>query len=106
MTSVNMIDSKPVAVVKGTPEEVMACCVLPDTDKITAAYEQMAKTGLRVIAVAFKALDSEPTNPTKRNSKTDFLSAGFSEFTILREEGRKMPSSFVKRGHKGRNADG
>lgn len=76
MTSVNMIDSKPVAVVKGTPEEVMACCVLPDADKITAAYEQMAKTGLRVIAVAFKALESEPTNPTREEFETGLSFGG------------------------------
>lgn len=76
MISVNMIDSRPVAVVKGTPEEVLNCCIEGNDQKTIAAYESMAKMGLRVIAVAFKALDAEPTNPTPEEFQSGLSFAG------------------------------
>ncbi len=76
MTSVNMIDSRPVAVVKGGVDEVLCCCSSADTEGINKAYEQMAKMGLRVIAVAYKTLDVEPTNPTPEDFESGLYFGG------------------------------
>ncbi|MBQ0111261.1 MAG: cation-translocating P-type ATPase, partial [Oscillospiraceae bacterium] len=64
MTTVNMINGKPFAVVKGAPDILTARCSGGYTEKATQAIQKMAQSGLRVIAVAVKPLDAIPANPT------------------------------------------
>ena len=76
MTTVNMIDGKPFAVVKGAPDILTARCSSGYTDKVPAAIEQMAQSGLRVIAVAVKPLESIPANPTPAQLENDLTFVG------------------------------
>lgn len=76
MTTVNMIDGKPFAVVKGAPDILTARCSSGYTDKVPAAIEQMAQSGLRVIAVAIKPLESIPANPTPAQLENDLTFVG------------------------------
>ena len=63
MTSINVINNEPVAIVKGAVENVVLNCSGTDTAKILEVAEDMSKEGLRVICVAIKTLSEIPANP-------------------------------------------
>lgn len=67
MTTVNMINNRPFAIVKGAPDILMKHCVGGNIKGATEAAEKMEQMGLRVIAVAMKPLDEVPSNPTPEN---------------------------------------
>ncbi|MBR4867643.1 MAG: cation-transporting P-type ATPase, partial [Clostridia bacterium] len=75
-TSVNMIDGKPVAIVKGAPDIIMERCPACDQEKVTKAAEDMANSALRVIGIAFKALEETPSNPTQEELEYDLIFGG------------------------------
>lgn len=64
MTTVNMINGKPFAIVKGAPESLLPLCVGNCLEKYTPAINEMAEDALRVIAVAAKPIDEVPANPS------------------------------------------
>ncbi|MDO4743460.1 MAG: HAD-IC family P-type ATPase, partial [bacterium] len=64
MSSVNMIDGKIFAIVRGAPEIVFSRCVGGCIKESEKANIEMSNNGLRVIAVAIKQLDNLPANPT------------------------------------------
>ena len=64
MTTINMIDGKPFAVVKGAPDIIISRCTTVNRDAAEKANAEMAKEALRVLGVAIKELDSVPSNPT------------------------------------------
>ncbi len=64
MTTVNVIDSKAYAVVKGAPEILLKRCPGCNEKTILDANEAMAEDALRVIAVAVKPLDAVPADAT------------------------------------------
>lgn len=64
MTTVNLIDGKPFAIVKGAPDVLIARCVNANVDEITQANLKMGEAALRVLAVAVKPLAVVPANPT------------------------------------------
>ena len=69
MTSVNMVDGKPVAYTKGAPKETLSFCthiltgneIIPFTEQlkeeVLAENDSQAREGLRVLAVAYRPLD-------------------------------------------------
>ncbi len=61
-TTVNMIEGKPFAIVRGAPDIVLERCVNADTETIKKAYEEMCSKGMRVLAISYKILDEIPTN--------------------------------------------
>lgn len=65
MTTVNVIEGKAFAIVKGAPEILLSRCSGCDEKAILEANEDMAKNALRVIAVAVKPLDAVPANATE-----------------------------------------
>ncbi len=71
MTTVNMINSRPLAVVKGAPESVIPNCLNCNTDKIRAKWAEMSEKGLRVLCIAIKELDEIPANPSPENIETN-----------------------------------
>lgn len=75
-TSVNMVDGKPVAVVKGAPDSLIERCVGCDQKAAMEAAKAMAKQSLRVIGVAFKALPETPSNPTEEELEHDLVFGG------------------------------
>ncbi len=63
MTTVNMINNRPFAVVKGAPEAIFEKVSVGDIAAAKKAAEKMGESGERIIAVAIKPLDEVPTNP-------------------------------------------
>lgn len=76
MTTVNMINGRPVAVVKGAPDVLLPLCVHGAVKAASEANQAMASEALRVLAVAYKPLDHEPTNPTSEELECDLTLAG------------------------------
>jgi len=57
MTSVNRIDGRPVAIVKGAFEAIAGRCVRGDLKGARTASEAMGEKALRVLAVGYRTLD-------------------------------------------------
>ena len=64
MTTVNMINGKPVSIVKGAFDVIATRTVKGDMEKARIACDEMSSNALRVLAVAYKELDKVPANPT------------------------------------------
>lgn len=63
MTSINMINGHPIAIVKGAPEIIMEKCVGFDVEVLRRANEYFTNQSLRVLCIAIKRLDEIPANP-------------------------------------------
>lgn len=63
-TTVNMIEGKPFAIVRGAPDIVLELCVDVDKESVTKAYEEMCSKGMRVLAISYKILDEAPSEAT------------------------------------------
>jgi len=64
MTTVNMINGRPVAIVRGSTDKLLPLCVGFDRESADAVNDEMAKSALRVIAIGYKLLSEVPTSPT------------------------------------------
>ncbi|MBO7304094.1 MAG: cation-translocating P-type ATPase [Clostridia bacterium] len=64
MTTVNMINGKPVAIVKGAFDVIATKTVKGDIEKARIACDEMSSNALRVLAIAYKELDAVPEKPT------------------------------------------
>ena len=76
MTTVNMIDGKIYAIVKGAPDVLIKRCTAGNTEDALKANDEMGKEALRVLAVAFKQLDEVPANPTSDELENGLVFAG------------------------------
>ncbi|MBR3145455.1 MAG: cation-transporting P-type ATPase [Clostridia bacterium] len=76
MTTINMINGSPLAVVKGAPEYVIDKCNGCDKEKITKKYEEMSQNGMRVLCLAVKELSETLAAPSPADVEEDltFLS--------------------------------
>ena len=64
MTSVNQIDGKIVAIVKGAFDMMAARCVSGDLEAAKEKNDEMSRSALRVLAVGYKFLEKAPEDPT------------------------------------------
>lgn len=64
MTSVNQIDGKIVAIVKGAFDMMAARCVSGDLEAAKEKNDEMSRGALRVLAVGYKILEEVPEDPT------------------------------------------
>ena len=64
MSTVNRIEGKNVVIVKGAFDVMASRCVAGDLDAAKRMTETMSKDALRVIAIAYKEIDTIPENPT------------------------------------------
>lgn len=64
MSTVNLIDGKNIVIVKGAFDMMASRCIEGDIDTAKAVTEAMSKNALRVLAVAYKEIDSIPDEPT------------------------------------------
>lgn len=64
MTTVNNINGKNIVIVKGAFDIMAQRCVAGDIEKAKRMTEEMSENALRVLAVAFKEIDTVPQNPT------------------------------------------
>ena len=76
MTSINMIEGKPFAVIKGAPEAVLEKCVEIDIKQVTEICEKLANNAFRLICIAIKALDEIPANPDPADIENNLKFAG------------------------------
>ena len=67
MTSVNLIDGKNVVIVKGAFDMMAPRCIKGDIEKARLLTEEMSENALRVLAIAYKEIDSVPQNPTSED---------------------------------------
>lgn len=64
MTSVNQIDGKIVAIVKGAFDMMAARCVSGNLEAAKEKNDEMSRGALRVLAVGYKFLERAPEDPT------------------------------------------
>ncbi len=64
MSTVNRIDGKNVVIVKGAFDMMLPRCVAGDMTAAKAMTESMSEDALRVLAIAYKEIDTVPENPT------------------------------------------
>lgn len=64
MTTVNVIEGRAFAIVKGAPEILLEKCTNGNVELALKANTLLAEDALRVIAVAIKPLSESPSNPT------------------------------------------
>lgn len=76
MTTINMINNRPFAIVKGSPDILMECCTGGNVKGAAEAAEEMSKRGLRAIAVAIKPLSEVPSNPNPDNMECELSLLG------------------------------
>ncbi len=63
MSTVNSIDGKYMVIVKGAFDMMASRCVAGDLETAKAMTESMSENALRVLAVAYKEIDTVPENP-------------------------------------------
>ncbi len=76
MTTVNMINGKPIAIVKGAFDMMAPRCIAGDMQAAKDMTEEMSRNALRVLAVACKTLDAVPENPTSEELEKDLTFIG------------------------------
>ena len=64
MTTVNKIDGKNIVIVKGAFDVMASRCIAGDVEAGRRFTDSMSEDALRVLAVAYKEIDSVPENPT------------------------------------------
>ncbi len=64
MSVVNSIDGKNIVIVKGAFDVMAEKCVSGDIENAKKETEQMSSEALRVLAVAYKEIDTVPENPS------------------------------------------
>ena len=64
MTTVNRIDGKNIVIVKGAFDMMAVRCIAGNLEKAKEMTERMSENALRVLAVAYKEIDTVPANPT------------------------------------------
>ncbi len=76
MTTVNMINGKPVAIVKGAFDVMAKRCVAGDIDAARKVNDEMGAQALRVLAVGYKELKEVPEQPSSENLETGLTFIG------------------------------
>ena len=76
MTTVHMADGQALVIVKGAPETVLDKCVKGHIEETVAANAAMGEHALRVLAVAYKILDTAPAVYAPEVLECDLTLAG------------------------------
>lgn len=76
MTTINMIDGRPFAVVKGAAEILVEKCVGCDREAILRQNDEMAQNALRIVCIAMKPLSEIPANPNPEDIEQDLVFVG------------------------------
>ena len=76
MTTVNRIDGKNIVIVKGAFDVLASRCISGDRKKAARINEEMSKKALRVLAIAYKAIDIVPENPTSEQLESGLTFMG------------------------------
>ena len=76
MTTVNLFDGKPVAIVKGAFDKIAPLCVKGDLESAKEWNRVMGEQALRVLTVAIKELDEVPEHPTSEELESGLTLVG------------------------------
>ena len=76
MATVNMINNRPFAIVKGAPDILLSLCTGGDLKGAAQAAVDMGNEGKRVIGVAIKPLEEVPSNPNSSELESDLTLLG------------------------------
>ncbi len=76
MTSINNIDGKIIAIVKGAFDSIESRCTGGNLKKAKEMNAQMSSDALRVITVAYRELSAVPENPTPEELERDLTLLG------------------------------
>ncbi len=99
MTTVNLIDGKPVAIVKGACDVMFSRCVDGNIEEAKQINDRMANDALRVIAVGYKALDALPTEATPEALENGLTFLGLiGMIDPPREEAKAAVATCIKAG--------
>jgi len=99
MTTVNLIDGKPVAIVKGACDVMFSRCVDGNIEEAKQINDRMANDALRVIAVGYKALDALPTETTPEALENELTFLGLiGMIDPPREEAKAAVATCIKAG--------
>ena len=75
-TSINMIDGKPYAIVKGATESLVDKFNNIDAQTVLKVNEEFATDALRVVCIAIKPLEAIPSNPSPEDIENDLTFVG------------------------------
>lgn len=76
MTTVNRINGKNIAIVKGAFDIMASRCIAGDMDTARKMNDTMSNEALRVLAIAYKEIPSVPEDPTPEELETELIFAG------------------------------
>lgn len=76
MSSVHLVGGRRLVVVKGAPEILCERCTAGIEEGIQAAYDEMGRDALRVLAVAYKYIDEVPVDCRPEDLECDLHFAG------------------------------
>ncbi|MCQ2448695.1 MAG: cation-translocating P-type ATPase [Clostridia bacterium] len=76
MTTINLLDGKPVAISKGAPEMLIDKCGNCDKEALLKQNDALAENGQRVLCIAMKPLDDIPATPIASDIESDMLFVG------------------------------
>ncbi len=76
MTSINMINGHPLAIVKGAPEILLEKCVGLDREAVLKANNELAEQSYRVICIAIKGLGEIPASPSPEEIECNLTFVG------------------------------
>ncbi|MBO5228537.1 MAG: HAD-IC family P-type ATPase, partial [Lachnospiraceae bacterium] len=76
MTTVNKIDGKNIVIVKGAFDMMAPRCIAGNIEAARKMNDSMSKDALRVIAVAYKEIDTVPSEPTPEVLECDLTFLG------------------------------
>ncbi len=76
MTSVNRVDGKTLVIVKGAFDVLTSRCIAGDVEAARRVCEEMSGDALRVLAVAYKEIDTLPENPDSATLETGLTMLG------------------------------
>ncbi|MGN0526481.1 MAG: calcium-translocating P-type ATPase, PMCA-type [Acutalibacteraceae bacterium] len=76
MSTINLINGKNIVIVKGAFDVMASRCIKGDLTKATQINEEMSKDALRVLAIAYKEIDSVPHEPTSEEMENGLTFMG------------------------------
>lgn len=76
MTSINMINGSPVAIVKGAPEILLEKCLISNKEAVIENCNKLAEDSYRVLCIAMKKLDEIPSSPNPYEIENELTFVG------------------------------
>ena len=76
MSTVNNINGKNIVIVKGAFDVLATRCISGNIEKAKELTEKMSENALRVLAVAYKEIDTVPENSTSSDLENDLIFMG------------------------------